>query len=142
MKKILTIIITIFMVSCATLSTSNDLFDTYSKYKSALQNSNNVFVKPMLSNEVRKKIESSDVDDFPILSGFAQTISTVSNNYQKIVGNKGCLTVNGYDADGGPVSLNIEYAYEQKQWLIVFVELFYPDKASDFEVTGICPARL
>jgi len=143
MKRILLSIaalMSLIVVIGATKSTV-DLYDNYKSYVSIVKSTQNQFVLNMLSLDVRKKIKKLGENQFPVLAGFPNTLTTSKSHYQVIKGTKACLTVNGYDKNTKPVSLHLEYRNEQKQWLLSFVELSYLDSDKEFKNKAVCPDK-
>jgi len=141
MKNVSLFFIYFIVLSCATMSEEVDLYEYYNNYVRYIKTNNTLFAETMLSKQLREKIKLSDKDDFPILSGFPGVLSEVKNHYQSFESNKGCLSINGYDENSAPVSLYIEYSNENNQWLVAYVEIFYPDTAKEFKNFGVCPTQ-
>ncbi|MFK5950262.1 MAG: hypothetical protein QM500_15990 [Methylococcales bacterium] len=142
MKHLIIIVFIVSVFSCVSVKKDVSLFDEYKLYVFSINENEAVFLKNMLSSEVRNKIKLTGEDAFPILSSFHGVLKEVTGQYQLINNNKGCLTVNGYDENKSPVSLYIEYINENSKWLLSYVEVFYLDSPKEFKNRGVCPARL
>lgn len=141
MRLLAILLVTVSLYSCVMPSSTVDLYGLYKKYVDTVEIDKTPFVEELLVGSLREEINVGDKDAFPVLSGFPGVLSQTSSYYQTVKQNKGCLTVNGYDESLSPISLHIEYTYENNKWLLAFVEIFYLETEKDFESIGICPTR-
>jgi len=63
----------------------------------------------------------------------------VESYYQKISGDNGCITVNGFEQNGDPLSLYLEYKNRNNLWLVNYIYLSFLDNKSNFANKPICP---
>lgn len=129
------------LLSCAATEEKVGLFERYNTYKSEIIKHKSNLILPMLSKNRRNKIKSLGEKEFPILSSFPSILHKNINHYTKINSNIGCLTINGYGENNSPIVLSIKYLYENNEWLIDFVEIYYADSAKEFQTKGICPSE-
>ena len=73
------------------------------------------------------------------LLSISKYIDKVDLNYQIINGGVGCLTINGFEENGGPVALHIEYKNRKREWLINYMYLDLLENQVDFENRAVCP---
>ena len=64
----------------------------------------------------------------------------VHSHHEKISDDKGCLTVNGFDQMGKPLSFNIEYVSVSQRWLIRATDIVFVSSARAFSPRGRCPS--
>lgn len=140
MNKYLSIFIVFLLYGCNQIKESTNLFEIYQHYIKSAKETEVVY--NMLTSELRVKINTLGLDQFPIITSFPTAISNTKNHYQVIENTKGCLTINGFDKDNSPVSLYVEYTNENKKWLLSFVEIYYLDTPNQFMHKGVCPTRL
>lgn len=139
MKQIFILIITIILVSCATIKENKGLFESYNTYVNEIRKHQSNFILSMISKKRVNKINSLGEKEFPVLSSFPNVLFKIKSHYQKLENNKGCLTINGYGKNNNPILVSIKYLYENKKWVIDFVEIYYTDSAKEFQTKGICP---
>ena len=141
MKRIFLIALYIALASCASTKESKDLFESYNAYSNKMKNNKSNFIIPMLSKNKRNKIKELGEKEFPVLSGFSSVLYKIESHFQNIKNNIGCLTINGYGKNSKPIVLSIKYLYEDKNWGVDFVEIYYPDSNKEFQKKGICPSE-
>lgn len=135
------LIVAILMLSACNQVKNTNLYNTYEAYLETRRLNKEEIVVSMLSGELRKRVFALGKEEFPIIAGFPETLSEVISHYQLIESDKGCLSINGYNKSQSPITLNIEYLFENNQWLLSFVEIYYLDTTKDYADKGICPAK-
>lgn len=83
-----------------------------------------------------KSIENKEVVDQLL---FKDYMTREDSHHETIRGQKGCLTINGYDKEGMPLSFNIEYVPIDQCWLIRAIEILFVNDAHEFSLKGRCP---
>jgi len=141
MKHLIIIIFALVLLSCAVTDEKVGLFERYNSYKSEIIKQKSNLILPMLSENRRNQIKSLGEKEFPILSSFPNILHKNVNHYTKIKNKIGCLTINGYGENNSPIVLSIKYLYENNEWLVDFVEIYYADLAKEFQTKGICPSE-
>lgn len=148
MKKLLLIVLSGMLISCATYEhgKQRSLYENYKKYISALQTRNfNAAVGMLTSNNREQFHQSKEGEDFnaffPFFSSVDSVVTAEKNYYQSIAGTKGCLTINGFDASGEPTSLNFELKNEKGAWKFDFVQMMYHSSSDKFLSSAKCPVR-
>lgn len=141
MKRILLIILYISIASCASTKESKDLFGNYNTYSIKIKNNKVKFIMSMLSKDKAQKIKALGAKEFPVLSEFSHVLHKIESHYQSIENNIGCLTINGYGENNKPIVLSIKYLYEDKNWGVDFVEVYYADSKNEFQNKSVCPSE-
>ncbi len=127
MKHIFILTLALVLVSCTATKESKVLFDNYNTYVSEAKKNKSKFILPMLSSNRVNQINSLGETQFPVLSEFPNILYKIAGHYQKLEGNIGCLTINGYGENDKPIILSIKYLYENKKWGLDFIEIHYAD---------------
>lgn len=65
----------------------------------------------------------------------------VHSHYERVGDDKGCLTVNGFDARKAPLSFNIEYVPVAQRWLIRATDVVFVSSVRAFSSKGRCPSE-
>ena len=130
-----------FLTSCGIIKSeySSSLYSKYTMY-SAEANKDNIrklYPKYFSANVVG----SESTDDPEVIEQllFKDYMKKNFNNLEMIAGNKGCLTVNGFDAENQPISFNLEYVFYNNEWLINDIHVLFLDDSSKFQSIARCP---
>jgi len=85
---------------------------------------------------------SSESDAMELLLG--SYIAVEQSHHEKVSPERGCLTINGYQANGSPVMLFIEYKLAGRNWLMNFTNVYLPQKEgfTGFINKALCPDEL
>lgn len=70
---------------------------------------------------------------------FKDAMVLTSSHHERQSAGRGCLTVNGRDREGAPLSFNMAYRLIGKQWLIAAVNIAYLKSSAGFAQSAICP---
>lgn len=120
MRRIFSALLAVPVVACAVVTERSDapLYDTYQRYRQAVVDGQIVpkrteyFTQKVLEGlditsprETRSLMLNADVD-------------RALSHYEKVEGDRGCLTVNGYTREEAPISVFIEYRLSDQRWLI------------------------
>lgn len=140
MRRLVFFAFVLVSVSCANYRFLNvDLFSLYSGLSASVEqnkilNERKIYFSSLYLGEVR----DNDKDSQFVLTvpGYIQT---VDSHYQVIKGGTGCLTVNGFENTGDPVSLHVEYINESGQWLVNYMYVNLIDNQSKFFKESVCP---
>jgi hypothetical protein len=141
--KFTAILISALLIGCAAIKTEPTLYSTYERFTHDMHSENvqavysKYFVQDYMNDpEIRKKILENNKEVF---NQFRNYIVKIDSHHERLDGQKGCLTINGYDKDGAPLSLNIEYARIEQHWLIRVVDILYDD-LHGFSSKARCPS--
>jgi len=71
-------------------------------------------------------------------------IAVEQSHHEKVSPERGCLTINGYQANGNPVMLFIEYKQAGRNWLMNYTNVYLPQKEgfTGFINKALCPDEL
>lgn len=138
--KLTSILIASLLTGCATVNTDSTLYSTYESYRREVTSDNiqtsyaKYFSPELISG---KNIANKEVQDQLL---FKNGMLRIESHYEDIRGQKGCLTVNGYDKDAMPLSFNIEFTPDNQRWLIRAIDILFVDNVRDFSLKGRCPS--
>ena len=143
MLRIIPIILSMSLFGCSTLTTNEtNLFEKYQGLSeeisngSVLKNRSTYFSKYYLS-----EVTESDEKSHFVLKMPGQ-LKTPTSHFQSFKNGIGCLTVNGKDSEGYPVSIFIEYTSENSDWLVNYMYLNMIEDESSFESKAVCPREI
>lgn len=87
-----------------------------------------------------QEIDISSESDAMELS-LGSYIAQEQSHHEKVLPERGCLTINGYQANGNPVMLFIEYKQAGKHWLMNYTNVHLPPKEgfTGFINKALCP---
>jgi hypothetical protein len=90
--------------------------------------------------EALKGIDITSESD-PMELSIGSYIKSERSHYEQTTPNRGCLTVNGYQDNGDPVSLFIEYKSINGTWLMNYTTVHLPQKNlfKGFFEKPLCP---
>jgi hypothetical protein len=138
MKYVL-ILAALFMVACATISTDESLYSTYSKYKVGANKENiGELSSRYFSAELLKGKNTSNSEVQKQLL-FKDYMAVTRNHFERINGTQGCLTVNGFDGEKIPLVFNIEYLRVHEKWMIKAIDVQLVNSEREFRDVAICP---
>ena len=137
--KCISILVVFFIAACAAISESGVLYNTFSAY-SFEANSKNIgsisskyFSADLLRN---KNIQNSEISSQLLFKNY---MTVTYSHLEKISGNGGCLTVNGFDDEKMPLAFNIEYIKSSERWLIKSIDILFLEDKSEFSSKPKCP---
>lgn len=139
MKNIISLLV-VLLYGCAHITTSEQLYNTYSKYNHNLNKQNvlkyyHQFFHPDLTKSVNAKNDNS-LSQFLFYTYMAKE----NGHYEKIYGNSGCLTVNGIDSDNRMIAFYIEYKNYNDKWLMSDIDVSFIEKSMHYKHEALCPA--
>ncbi len=139
MKKIILFIASLTLVaSCSTLElTPQPLYESYSQYADKTNKTNILQLAPQYfsDNILEKGYETQPyISDFLL---FKDSMEKEGDHYEKIMGQRGCLVINGYNDKKEPVIFSLEYVKLSGNWLINFIATIYDEKS--FAKEALCP---
>jgi len=73
------------------------------------------------------------------LSGY---MGKVKSHFQKIKNNTGCLTVNGVEDSGEPLTFYLEFKNINNSWLVNYFQIQFMESSNKFPLKAICPNEL
>lgn len=116
-----------------------DLYEAYTQL-SKLVDSGNILVNrnKYFSSTYLSEVDIKDKKSLFLLK-LSRYIETTDSHYQKLNGNLGCLTINGFDNEKSPVSLFVEYKKENTSWYVNYMYLNFIENKSEFINDAVCP---
>ena len=117
------------------------LYETFEGYRDAVASGTVVaWRKEFFTPAALKDIDINSKSDVIELS-VASYMAKERSHYEKVEKMKGCLTVNGYQENGDPVSLFIEYKPVGDHWLMSYTNVHLPQKdgLKGFHEKALCP---
>ena len=140
MNRLILSLLIFFSVGCAINGTNEtNLYEIY------LEHAEYVNGEQIADNRekyfTKSYLREVDVDDEKslFLLKISKYIDKVDSKYQIIKGGVGCLTINGFEENGDPVALHIEYKNRKREWLINYIYLDLLEDQADFENHAVCP---
>lgn len=129
----------LLVASCATITPENVLYKQYTAYsleanEKNIRNTYSHYFSPNLLSGVNTI--SPDASRQLL---FKDYMTRYFNHFEKINGRQGCLTISGYDSENMPLTFNIEYAMEDRKWLIVEIDILFVNSVSEFPKLAKCP---
>ena len=138
MKHIL-ILVTLFLVSCATISKDEPLYSAYSKYMTESNEENiGALSSTYFSAELLKGKNTSNADIQKQLL-FKDDMAVTRNHFERVKGTQGCLTINGFDREKMPLVFNIEYWRVNEKWIIKAIDIQLVNSEHEFRDAATCP---
>ncbi len=132
------LLLLILLTGCSTLEHSAEpLYKQYSQYKKTTNRENILLVAP---NYFSENILENDYATQPYITDFLlfkDSMEKEKSYHEKINGNKGCLTINGYNDKQELVIFSLEYVRSTENWLINFIATIYDEKEP--AKTAFCP---
>lgn len=130
----------LLFAGCATVPPEPVLFAAYEKYSRGV--SSETIRDRYTEYFSRGLTDGNDMEDKGILSQllFKNLMKKVTSHHENMRGSKGCLTVNGLDKEGGPLSFNLEYVPSAGFWLINAIRIFFAESVTDLSEEGKCPS--
>jgi len=144
--KVTVILILALLTGCASITpesttTEPTLYLAYEGYRHEVSKENiQASYTKYFSHDLvaGKNIENKEVVDQLL---FKDYMSRMDSHHENIRGQKGCLTINGYDKEGMPLSFNIEYVPIDQRWLIRAIEILFVNDVHEFSQKGRCPGE-
>ena len=89
-------------------------------------------------------VNNVDINDPSTASqlAFANYMIEEVSHYELTLNNKGCLTVNGLDADKAPVAFYIQYHQVNNKWLILDIDVAFLESNQKYESQALCPEQV
>ena len=131
------------IAACASVAQTSDLHQDYVSIVGAINNKKYDFVEQRIS--ASKKAAHSDINatefsqKYPFIYSLGTLITKEVSNFSIKKPSKSCLTVNGFDSSGEPVTVNIEFSLESGLNQISYVALHYLESDSEFTKVAVCP---
>lgn len=128
------------LISCETIKKESTLYARYIEYSTEVKKEN---IKALYSKYFsRNLLEVEDIDDLEVIDQllFKNYMKTSYNYFEKKRGNKGCVTINGFDEENEPIAFNLEFISLNGKWLINNIHVLLLDKESKFSNVAKCPS--
>lgn len=127
------------MAGCATLSDDANLYEVYRSYTDSVSVNN---VKDKAPDYLTSRMLSAMNLENHLVTGefvvFDRYFEREVNHFESIKGDVGCLSVNGFNKNEEPITLNIEY-HHTDGWRIDYVHVDLKESPSDFQRKISCP---
>ena len=138
--KFIVILLSLLMVSCTFSHNDELLHSTYSHYESSMDKDN----LPQLSLSFFSENLLAGLNLYdPEVSNqllFKSYMPEQLESFETIKNSIGCLTINGLDDKGTPISFNIKFIYENEVWVIDDIGILFIDSPSEFSQLAKCPS--
>ncbi|MCP4118951.1 MAG: hypothetical protein GY737_26850 [Desulfobacteraceae bacterium] len=138
----------IILSICICACTSNQItpYKTYRTFSATLENKNYSSAVDMLSHQNRDYILKDSTPSefeyyFPFLSSVNTFIANETVHYQENGLLKACLTINGYNSNKKPATMNLKFLNEKGNWKLDCIGIIYHESEDDFPQAVICPQR-
>lgn len=138
------------MSACGSVSTplpERILLKRYDHFSSILDNDNLADLKPFFTSRLQADMKdasgkNSAIEAFSVL-GFLQGLPYKrESSFERRESGKGCLTINGFDKEGAPLTINVEFLDEGNLWKVNETHLSYFDDKKDFLDHAACPSEV
>ena len=143
--KIQSLVFLLPLIACSTAynsSSSPALYQVYTIFKNEVTYNLNrmdyrqYFDKALLAENAN----ASDTDLRQELKEFIANIATEKDHYEKKVDdNTGCLSINGYNSEQRPITLNFEYRQSIDKWVIKQMDAHLLRNNGEFSKKATCP---
>jgi len=130
----------ILLAGCASVPPEPALFAAYEKYNRGASSEN---IQDSYAKYFSRDItDGKNIENKEVLSQllFKNLMVKVNSHHENMRGSKGCLTINGHDKEGMPLSFNIEYVPSAEYWLINAVDVLFVNSVAEFSREGRCPS--
>jgi len=143
MKLLVSLILSFTLFACSILKVEQtDLYKEYVKQTQAVKNNTIVANRKLFfTSEYLKEVDLTDEKSLLPLK-LSKYIHQVSSHYQKLEGQKGCLSVNGIEINEDPVTIYVEYKKEQDLWLVDYMFLHLVENYEDYAKEALCPREV
>jgi len=129
-----------FLSSCASQEIRQvDLHDKYDQLSMALKDHIVRDQRQLFySAEYLKQVKPGNVPSLELLT-LPNYIHKEASYYQKVKSKQGCVTVNGFEKSGDPVSLFLQYKDEHNDWLVNDIWVKLDNSKRNFAHNAVCP---
>ncbi len=142
MIRYIAILLILCCSGCATYKPKNiDLYEEYVRLSAAVKES--LIEKKMsqfYTSSYLKEVNLNDEKSLFLLN-LPNYMEKVESHYQKISGDNGCITVNGFEQNGDPLTLYLEYKNSNDLWLVNYIYLSLLDNKNKFVNKAVCPTE-
>ncbi len=76
------------------------------------------------------------------LLNLSSYMGKVKSHFQKIKNNTGCLTINGIEDSGEPLTFYLEFKNKNNSWLVNYFQIQFMESNNKFPNKAICPNEL
>lgn len=134
------LIYTLSMTGCAAIhSTSSVLYEEFVQYKNGANKNNIIEVADhFFSSSLLGKNYRNNPDAATQLLFKNYMVNTYSH-HEKQNDRGGCLTINGYDEDGSPLTFSLKYVSGDERWLIDKIHVVFVEDEKGFTNIAKCP---
>jgi len=117
------------------------LYQVFSRYENTASKDNiievaNMFFSPAL---LGKDYESNPDVVNQLL--FKNYMVNTRSHYERINGQEGCLTINGYDEENSPLIFSLKYISNNSHWLIDKIHVVFVENEKGFANSAKCPSE-
>jgi len=143
MKLFVSLMLSLVLYGCSMLKTEQtDLYKEYIKQAQAVENNTMVSNRSsFFTSEYLKEVDLADEKSLLVLN-LSKYVHQEFSHYQKIEGQKGCLSINGIENNKDPVSLYLEYKKERGLWLVDYMFLHLMESSEDYAKEALCPREV
>lgn len=124
---------------------NGQLYKEYHEFKLLVNSNNDQAAREKISRnylelitEIDKKMPPELGFNTPLWKNLATDISSEYSHYEKIEGDKGCLTINGLNRQDRPISLSLYYIKESDNWVFNYFESSSHDSIREYYTEPTC----
>jgi len=143
MPKIILVALSLIICSCATNQTTvPDLQKYFVQLSGEVASGDVVDRREDYFSRVYLKEVNIDDENSLFLLNIPSHVKKIESYYQSLNKDTGCLTINGYESNGSPVSIYLEYIKENSHWVVNYMYLNLLEDKSGFKGKAICPKSI
>lgn len=140
MMRTTLLLIALFTVGCAVNPVvDHDLYKTYSELSASVASDNIVKERGRYFTDLYLSEVNDEDEKSLFLLKIPRYIINVDSHYQKSNSERGCLTVNGFENSGDPVSIYVEYRHESDEWRVNYMYVNFLESSGGFVKAPLCP---
>lgn len=143
MSRAVLFMVVLVSIGCATYKPIDvSLYGIYSSLSDSvldndiLEDRNNYFSSRYLSEIIDGNKETHFLLTIP------SYIYEVESHHEMVGEIQGCLTINGFEKSGEPVTIYVEYINESNNWYVNYMHVNLLETSLDFVNKAICPQGL
>jgi len=137
------LVISLFFIGCTVKPVvGNDFFTLFTEINKLVEEEKIVNKKEIyFTKNYLSEVNINDKNSLFLLS-IPGHIKSISSHYEKVFNSLGCMSINGSDEEGGPISLDIEFIEEQGKWRINYMYLDFINTKNDYRKEAKCPKKV
>ncbi len=139
--------IVLLLSACATLNTKPTVYGSYLTFIESLNKNSLTEVTTLLSDRHKNDLNNNSTyqdfeSNFPVLSNLNNVLTQQFSHFEKTQNSTTCLSINGLDEGLEPTTINVKFLWEDNDWKLDYVRVFYLEDKNGFVTEGTCPIEL